>query len=136
MTMRKLFRMQHEPCHGTCYTPDKVMRLAEVSDADRERILAMIGEVHDAICGDARFGLGIDLDEETGRMVGHVQHPAGVDHAGGAGLMQCVERLCSLAAKIIAAVPPRTDLSVCDHGASGDLKAFWLRWSAAPPASA
>ena len=125
--MRKLFRMRHEPCAGTCYAPDEVLKISSLADADREFILASFETLHRQTCGDGRFGFGIDLDEKTGLFVGHVVAPGRTDLCSGEDLVSCAKNLIWLAGIVMQAAPaPLPNLQHCDHGRKEEFREFWL----------
>lgn len=126
-TNRKLFRMRHEPCKGTCYTPAEVLSLDRFTAAEALAIVAAAQRVHDQICGDARFGAGVDMDEDRGLLVGHVVSPAGVETMVGPVGAALVLEVLAVAAERIAEHPPAPDLATCDHGSEGNFVAFWRK---------
>lgn len=132
MPNRKLFRMRHEPCKGTCYTPAEVLNLTLFTPAEAFAIVTTAKRVHDQICGDARFGVGVDMDEARRLLVGHVVSPAGVETLVGHVGPALVLEVLALAEERIAEHPPTPDLGSCDHGSEGNFVAFWREHCGAP----
>ena len=135
-TNRKLFRMRHEPCKGTCYTPAEVLGLGRFTAAEALAIVAAAQRVHDQICGDTRFGVGVDMDEARDLLVGHVVSPAGVETIVGPVGAALVLEVLAVAAERIAEHPPTPDLAACDHGSEGNFVAFWREHDGAAAATA
>ncbi len=128
--MKKLFRMKHEPCRGTCYEYDDVLKISQMSPEDQDHIITRMSKIHNLICGDEKFALGLDLDESAGLIIGHMRHAEGMDLVSSANLLGAVNALCDLAEEILKEQNPQTNLAACDHGSTDTLKEFWLRHAA------
>lgn len=94
--MRKLFRMQYEPCNGECYAPGDVLNLSGLSKdvPRRERLLADLKAIHDPICGNAAYRYGMDLDEESGTFVASFWHAGKLELFAGSGMVAVLEDFC------------------------------------------
>jgi hypothetical protein len=98
MGMRKIFRMQYEPCNGTCYAweddweddddsgprgggsssdgdsdilPLRALRFDQVR---LKSIMTKLVAMHQELCGNKNLRYGIDLDEDNGLFIGSFWH--------------------------------------------------------------
>ena len=88
--MRKIFRMQYEPCNGDCYAWDGDDDNDSGSDSDGDdtlplgplrsdpvrlkRIMDKLVAMHQELCGNVNLRYGIDLDEENKLYIGSFWH--------------------------------------------------------------
>ena len=71
--MRKVFRMQYEPCSGQCYTGGDDSPINKESfkaigalktDKNRlESFITKLTKAHEPLCGNEEMRLGVDYDE-------------------------------------------------------------------------
>lgn len=78
--MKKIFRMQYEPCLGTCYQYDKelmsqFLKLSNEEPTKLNDLLTNLEYIHDKTCGNKDLGFILDYDE--GLMIGTFISPTG-----------------------------------------------------------
>lgn len=65
--MKKIFRMQYEPCLGTCYAYDqelmKQLFLLQSQPDKFNDLLNNLNYIHDKSCGNLNLGFILDYDE-------------------------------------------------------------------------
>lgn len=127
--MRKLFRMYYEPCRGTCYAAEDILSLTKFSDDQKEEIIAKFVELHNCICGDSRWGLGIDVDTLTGHgsiYIGHIRYPEGTELFSDWYLPYLINKLYTLTKVLLNEYNSKPNLENCDHGHKNNFREFWL----------
>lgn len=98
MGMRKIFRMQYEPCNGLCYAWDNdddsagsgiggggsidddkdtdilPLRALRNDPTRLKSIMVKLVAMHQELCGNTNIRYGIDLDEDRGIFIGSFWH--------------------------------------------------------------
>lgn len=67
--MKKIFRMQYEPCLGTCYEYDDILmeefRKLRTQPDKLKSLLEDLNFIHEKSCGNSTLGFILDYDEQT-----------------------------------------------------------------------
>jgi len=135
--MRKLFRMQYEPCSGQCYAASEVLSLQGMSVGQIKEVMDAMVAMHEPACGNRNVCLGLDLDEESGVFVGSFMHYGRLELVAGPTPLKTLLRLETLVWRHIQSEEWQVELAsvpglgheVCEHGHDEDLRIFSLEHS-------
>jgi len=136
--MRKIFRMQYEPCTGMCYAPDQpffqVMGELATDKPRLKKLMSQLLEVHTFLCGNENMKWAIDQHPRTGVYVGVLNHYGQTETYSGCNPLSLMEEMCAHAVEIVATkewqeiykASPGKGHDVCEHGKDHDLATFIL----------
>ncbi len=154
--MRKIFRMQYEPCNGDCYAYDPSDDTDSPDDTkdddqlplgplrfDKPRLKAIIDKLvamHQPLCGNVNLRYGIDLDEENKLFIGSFWHYGKLELFTGKELYILVEQMADYILAFYKteayAEESKNDKGlghdVCHYGEDQDLRRFMIRVSGIP----
>lgn len=154
MGMRKIFRMQYEPCNGDCYAYDP----SDDNDSDDngddqlpldplrhdlprlKRIMDKLVAMHEPLCGNVNLRYGIDLCETNKVFIGSFWHYGKLELFTGKDLYILVEEMADYILAFYKteayAEESKNDKglghSVCHYGEDQDLRRFMIRVSGIP----
>lgn len=128
--------INEEACSGDCYAYDDVLRVR--SDWTPEQVRTTFRhllKMHSGICGNDRYRLGVDLDEESGTFVGSFLHYGALETVCADTIGGVVEKLATVVDAYMASPQRAADLasypglgrSACAYGEDDAL----VRWMAA-----
>lgn len=149
--MRKVFRMQYEPCDGLCYAPsydpmdenyESFFAIRGLKD-DKPRLaklLTKLTEIHEPLCGNKNMRYAIDKDDVAGTFVGSFWHYGKLELVLGDNLLNTIEDLSELILRHFQTQSHKQDLkndpglghSVCEHGVDEDLRTFVIEQARIP----
>lgn len=150
--MRKLFRMQYEPCTGRCYAYSDVMRIHTLGLTTQTAVqfLERLVKIHEPSCGDANIQFRLDADEwfgnpvnefdkaERTRFVASFYHYGALDLFGGATPLEAMNKMIDAALAYyegddykasVARHGGGPDHSKCEHGDDKKLIEFAIAFS-------
>jgi hypothetical protein len=143
--MRKVFRMQHEPCNGMCYAPSydggenfesfKAMNAFKNDLPRLKKFFENLLKVHEPLCGNEKLRIAIDVDDIANIYVGSFMHFNKLETVIGDNILDTLEAIIEIALTVYETEDFKKDLvanpgqghDVCDHGEDHDLKKFVLR---------
>ena len=144
--MRKVFRMQYEPCNGLCYAPShsaddenfesfNAMHELKNDKPRLAKLLADLTKVHDPLCGNENLRIAIDKDDIAEIYVGSFIHYGKLEMVLGDNLLATLEALFKLILQMYDTKDFKADIAadsglgheVCEHGQDAALKVFVLR---------
>lgn len=126
--MKKIFRMQYEPCLGTCYEYDSIL-MQEINKLKQDknklnRFLKCLDYIHDKTCGDEKVGFLLDYDE--GQFIGTFIYPKGSSPFIAIDLIICYEKFVNLIDWYYETNSVDTNKKTCDHGRDNNIVQFTL----------
>lgn len=124
--MKKIFRMKHEPCKGTCYTADEVLSLNLIKNKDK--ILNQLKGAHNVLCGDSRFGMGIDYNEELKLFVGFSVTPVSTEIYLNLNIENLIMNITNDITSVDNELPEELRMEACDHGSTEGLDTFMKKF--------
>jgi len=155
--MRKIFRMQYEPCNGDCYSyddsDDDNSSESDSEDSDQlplgplrwdlkrmKNIIDKLVAMHQPLCGNVNLRYGIDLDETNNIFIGSFWHYGKLELFTGKDLYNLVESMADFILTFYTteayAEESKNDKglghSVCHYGEDQDLRRFMIRASRIP----
>jgi len=137
--MRKLFRMQYEPCNGQCYTDDEVLSLANMTPDEAIEMMDLLTAIHEPACGNANVRYAIDLNERV--FVAVFLHYGKIETFADTSLTGVVRALATAAKAHFASPIWQQELllggdlghRVCHHGEDEDLRRFMVQHGGLTP---
>lgn len=153
--MRKVFRMQYEPCNGDCYAwgdddDDDVKHENTASFSSirslkdnlprLKSLMDRLVKIHEPLCGNANMRYAIDQDTKTGLYVGSFWHYGKLELVMNSTILNTLEDLIEMVLKHITseagiaevAADPGLGHSVCHYGEDQDLRKFVLKAAKIP----
>lgn len=126
--MKKIFRMQYEPCLGTCYEYDDIL-MGEIHKLKKDKnklnkLLNCLNYIHDKTCGDKEVGFLLDYDEN--QFIGTFIYPKGSHPFIAKDLVVCYEKFVKLIDWYYKEHIVNVDKQVCDHGRDDNIITFTL----------
>lgn len=139
--MRKLFRMQYEPCSGQCYTDRDVLRFTKQNPEEVQELMDLLVQIHEPACGNANVRYAIDLDEELGIFTAVFFHYGKMEVFASKTLGGVIRLLAQHALFFYTTPAWWTEKlqggvhghDVCHHGKDQDLRVFMIKHSGLAP---
>lgn len=136
--MKKVFRMQYEPCNGDCYHPHNVFTGIKELESNPERLKEVTDKllkIHEPLCGNVNIRYGIDQDVETGLYIATFWHYGKLEMFSNKNDLRLIEELAdcviayfdSEAGKKELASDPGLGHKVCAYGEDESLREFVLK---------
>jgi hypothetical protein len=133
--MRKVFRMQYEPCDGTCYAWDSRAPIEVILENDKPRLNTLVKaltKIHEPACGNINIRYGIDLDEDNYLFIGSFYHYGHLELFSNKDIIVLLETMCQYIeafystdiGKMELATSPGLGHDVCEHGEDNKLQNF------------
>lgn len=126
--MKKIFRMQYEPCLGTCYAYDDILMLEinklKENKKDLNKLLKCLESIHDRTCGNTEIGFTLDYDENM--FIGTFVSPDNTQSFCSPSLIGCYEKFVQILNWYSETHNIYKDKSVCDHGREENIVKFTL----------
>lgn len=126
--MKKIFRMQYEPCLGTCYEYDDIL-MDEINKLKKDKkqldvFLKCLDYIHDKTCGDIEVGFLLDYDEK--QFIGTFFYPQGCSPFIAKNLVTCYEKFVKLIDWYYTENTVKVNKEVCNHGRENNIIQFTL----------
>lgn len=125
--------INEEACRGDCYAYDDVLRIrGDWSPEQLRATLRHLIQMHAGICGNDRYRLGVDLDEENMIFVGTFTHYGALETVCDRTISGVVEKLAAVVGAYMVSPQRTADLatypglgrSACAYGEDDAL----IRW--------
>jgi hypothetical protein len=156
--MRKVFRMQYEPCNGDCYAWDRdddrddtpepppkdkdILPLHHLMN-DRPRLKALMEKLvamHQPLCGNRNLRYGIDLDEDKKLFIGSFWHYGRLELFTDTDMTKLIETMADYVLNFYTTDAYKEESkgdeglghSVCHYGEDDNLRRFIIRTSKIP----
>lgn len=137
--MRKIFRMQYEPCNGDCYAWDDVLPLVDV-EGDIKHLKELMDKfilAHNPLCGNINLRYGIDFDEQSRLFIGSFWHYGKLELFTNSNSLVLVEQLLDYAIAHYKTDIGKAELAtdsglghrVCHYDEDKDLRRFIVKAS-------
>lgn len=126
--MKKIFRMQYEPCLGTCYAYDDILMLEinklKSNKTKLNKLLQCLEFIHDKTCGNKDIGFTLDYDE--GLFLGVFLTPNNTQAFCSYSLVGCYEKFVKILSWYLELNIIENNKEVCDHGREANIVSFTL----------
>ncbi len=135
--MKKIFRMQYEPCLGACYSPNQEFfnSINNIYKHDRDYFDSMMIKllsIHDQVCGNESLAYMIDYDTEHTLYIASFLHYGQLDLFAGPTVFGALEQLIHAALEYyqtddyrdLVMEYPGKGHEVCDHAEGDNLEKF------------
>lgn len=161
MGMRKIFRMQYEPCSGACYqyddddsssgggggsdTPDiesdiLPLRALRFDQVRLKSIMEKLVAMHQELCGNKNIRYGIDLDEDNQIFIGSFWHYGKLELFTDRSHLKLIEKMAEYVLAFYQTEAYHEESKhnkgvghdVCEHGEDDDLRRFIIRTAKIP----
>lgn len=135
--MRKLFRMQYEPCNGDCYAYDDILPLDGLTPQQLKSVMDKLVECHRPLCGNANLRYGLDLDEQRHVFIGSFWHYGKLELVSADTCLDAIQLLADTILRHFLSDAGKAELardaglghSVCHYGEDQDLRRWMVRSS-------
>lgn len=137
--MKKVFRMQYEPCNGDCYAHGqeffKLMKSLLDDEAKFKTLTEKLVKIHEPLCGNVNLRYAMDLDENTGVYIGTFTHYGRLELFSNKDPIKLMDEMADNILKHFKSDRWQEELemekglghSVCHYGEDEDLRKFIRR---------
>lgn len=158
--MKKIFRMQYEPCSGTCYAWDPPSGGDDDDSSDDtssdgdilplralrnnvprlKSVMTNLVAMHQELCGNKNLRYGIDFDEDTGIYIGSFWHYGKLELFSAKDHIDAIEKMSGFVLNFYqtdvykeeSKVDKGLGHNVCEHGEDDNLRRFIIKSSRIP----
>lgn len=125
-SMKKIFRLQYEPCLGTCYEYDGILwdQFNKLDAHDFNKLIDHLKYIHDETCGLPDLGFILDYDD--GLFVGTFIYQKGSQAFVGKTIVDVFNKFQVLLDWYKENNEVKANKSICDHGREENLFQFTL----------